>query len=104
MLRPRPSSAQRCIERQRAAQGGRAYNTGHRTRRRGYTERSTGMASQPPILDERVKDEGGLATVVRFLLQVFAFFLLIPPWGIIVWFYSVKIVSEYAHGSIFRRG
>ncbi|MEX2226696.1 MAG: slipin family protein [Dehalococcoidia bacterium] len=30
--------------------------------------------------------------------------LLIPPWGFIVWFYSVKIVSEYERGVIFRLG
>jgi regulator of protease activity HflC (stomatin/prohibitin superfamily) len=65
------------------------------------------MASQPPIRpvrEERIKDEAGLASIVRFLLQVFAFFLLIPPWGILVWFYSVKIVSEYERGVIFRLG
>ncbi len=65
------------------------------------------MASQPPtgpVREERIKDEAGLASVVRFLLQVFAFVLLIPPWGILVWFYSVKIVSEYERGVIFRLG
>src|SRR5438874_1131601 len=56
---------------------------------------------QPEI---RVKDEGGLASVVRILLTIFSFFLLIPPWGFIVWFYSVKIVSEYERGVIFRLG
>jgi regulator of protease activity HflC (stomatin/prohibitin superfamily) len=45
-----------------------------------------------------------MASVVRVLLQFFAFFLLIPPWGFIVWFYSVKIVSEYERGVIFRLG
>jgi regulator of protease activity HflC (stomatin/prohibitin superfamily) len=65
------------------------------------------MASQPPvgpIREERIKDEGGLASIVRFLMQAFAFFLLVPPWGILVWFYSVKIVSEYERGVIFRMG
>jgi regulator of protease activity HflC (stomatin/prohibitin superfamily) len=65
------------------------------------------MASQPPvgpIREERIKDEGGLAAVVRFLMQAFAFVLLVPPWGILVWFYSVKIVSEYERGVIFRMG
>jgi regulator of protease activity HflC (stomatin/prohibitin superfamily) len=65
------------------------------------------MASQPPagpIGEERIKDEGGLAAVVRFLMQAFAFVLLVPPWGILVWFYSVKIVSEYERGVIFRMG
>ena len=54
--------------------------------------------------EERAKDEGGLAAIVRVLLTVFAFFLLIPPWGFIVWFYSVKIVAEYERGVIFRLG
>src|SRR5438067_457912 len=56
---------------------------------------------QPEI---RAKDEAGLASVVRWLLTIFSFFLLIPPWGFIVWFYSVKIVSEYERGVIFRLG
>ena len=54
--------------------------------------------------DERIKDEAGLASVVRIILTAFAFLLLIPPWGFIVWFYSVKIVSEYERGVIFRLG
>ena len=67
------------------------------------------MASQipdevRPVEDTRAKDEGGLAAVVRVLLTAFAFFLLIPPWGFIVWFYSVKIVAEYERGVIFRLG
>ncbi len=57
---------------------------------------------QPP--EERAKDAGGLAAVVRVLLTIFAFILLLPPWGIIVWFYSVKIVAEYERGVIFRLG
>lgn len=59
--------------------------------------------SLPPRF-ERAKDEGGLAAVIRVLLIIFAFVLMIPPWGIIVWFYSVKIVSEYERGVIFRLG
>jgi regulator of protease activity HflC (stomatin/prohibitin superfamily) len=67
------------------------------------------VANQPPEMrpppdDARVKDEGGLAAVVRVLLTAFAFLLLIPPWGFLVWFYSVKIVSEYERGVIFRLG
>ncbi|MDE3095030.1 MAG: slipin family protein [Chloroflexota bacterium] len=54
--------------------------------------------------DERAKDEGGLAGGIRLLLTIFSFFLLIPPWGFLVWFYSVKIVSEYERGVIFRMG
>jgi len=57
-----------------------------------------------PPEDERVKDEGGLAGGIRLLLTAFAFFLLIPPWGFFVWFYSVKIVAEYERGVIFRMG
>src|SRR5437762_13859918 len=56
---------------------------------------------QPEI---RAKDEGGLASVVPTLLTIFSFILLIPPWGFIVWFYSVKIVAEYQRGLIFRLG
>ncbi len=65
------------------------------------------MASQippTPLREDRAKDEAGMASVVRLLLQAFAFFLLIPPWGFLVWFYSVKIVSEYERGVIFRLG
>ncbi len=57
-----------------------------------------------PAREDRAKDEAGLAAVVRFLLTIFAFFLLIPPWGFLVWFYSVKIVAEYERGVIFRLG
>jgi regulator of protease activity HflC (stomatin/prohibitin superfamily) len=63
------------------------------------------MAIQMPAPeDERIKDEGGFAGAIRILLTIFAFILLIPPWGFIVWFYSVKIVSEYERGVIFRMG
>ena len=63
------------------------------------------MASElPRVPDVSPKNEAGLASVVRVLLTIFAFFLLIPPWGFIVWFYSVKIVSEYERGVIFRLG
>ena len=57
---------------------------------------------RPPI--ERAKDEGGLAAFVRILLTGFAYLLMIPPWGIIVWFFTVKIVAEYERGVIFRLG
>ena len=57
-----------------------------------------------PAREDRAKDEGGLAAIVRLLLTIFAFILLIPPWGFFVWFYSVKIVSEYERGVIFRLG
>jgi len=57
-----------------------------------------------PAREDRAKDEVGLASVVRLLLTIFAFFLLIPPWGFLVWFYSVKIVAEYERGVIFRLG
>ncbi len=60
------------------------------------------MPTGAPI--ERAKDEGGIASVVRVLLTIFSFFLLIPPWGFLVWFYSVKIVAEYERGVIFRLG
>jgi len=60
--------------------------------------------TQRPPGPERVRDEGGLASVVRVLLTAFAFLLLIPPWGFLVWFYSVKIVAEYERGVIFRLG
>ncbi len=63
------------------------------------------MTSQtPPEPPSRIASEGGLAAVVRWLLTIFAFILLIPPWGFLVWFYSVKIVSEYERGVIFRLG
>ncbi len=58
----------------------------------------------PPVREVRAEDEGGFAAVVRVLLTVFAFILLLPPWGFIVWFYSVKIVAEYERGVIFRLG
>ena len=65
------------------------------------------MANQvPPELqrEERAKDEGGLASVVRVLLTIFSYFLLLPPWGFIVLFFAVKIVAEYERGVIFRLG
>ncbi len=65
------------------------------------------MASQIPpeqVREPRLKDEAGLASIVRVLLQAFSFVLLLPPWGFLVWFYSVKIVSEYERGVIFRLG
>lgn len=62
------------------------------------------IETPPERRDERAADEGGMAAVVRWLLTAFAFFLLIPPWGFLVWFYSVKIVAEYERGVIFRLG
>jgi regulator of protease activity HflC (stomatin/prohibitin superfamily) len=65
------------------------------------------MASEMPQQrppEQRAKDEGGLAGLIRILLTIFSFILLIPPWGFIVWFFSVKIVSEYERGVIFRLG
>ncbi|MHB8375899.1 MAG: SPFH domain-containing protein, partial [Dehalococcoidia bacterium] len=62
------------------------------------------MPGMGPPVDERAKDEAGLAGGIRLLLTAFSFFLLIPPWGFLVWFYSVKIVSEYERGVIFRMG
>ena len=66
------------------------------------------MTSEIPpharLREEPPRDEGGLAAVVRWMLTGFAFFLLIPPWGFLVWFYSVKIVAEYERGVIFRLG
>jgi regulator of protease activity HflC (stomatin/prohibitin superfamily) len=58
----------------------------------------------PPVRDERAKDEGGLASAVRVFLTGLAYFLLLPPWGFLVYFYSVKIVAEYERGVIFRLG
>jgi regulator of protease activity HflC (stomatin/prohibitin superfamily) len=60
--------------------------------------------SRIPQHEERIEDEQGAAAVVRWLLTALAYFLLIPPWGIIVALYSVKIVSEYERGVIFRMG
>ncbi|HWQ27439.1 MAG TPA: slipin family protein [Dehalococcoidia bacterium] len=47
---------------------------------------------------------GGLASFIRWLLTALSIVLLIPPWGILVWFYSVRIVQEYERGVIFRLG
>ncbi|MBF6599060.1 MAG: slipin family protein [Dehalococcoidia bacterium] len=58
--------------------------------------------TRPP--ETRVEDEGGAAAGIRWFLTVLAWFLLIPPWGFIVYFYAVKIVSEYERGVIFRMG
>ena len=57
-----------------------------------------------PAPEDRAKNAGGMAAVVRVLLTIFSFILLIPPWGFLVWFYAVKIVSEYERGVIFRLG
>ncbi len=60
--------------------------------------------SQMPPPEERIKDEQGAAAVIRWFLTGLAYVLLIPPWGFIVALYSVKIVSEYERGVIFRMG
>ena len=60
------------------------------------------MSNRPPEI--RIEDEGGAASGIRWFLTALAWFLLIPPWGFIVYFYSVKIVSEYERGVIFRMG
>ena len=63
------------------------------------------MTMRDPNLEPpRVESEGGTAALIRWLLTVFSFILLIPPWGFIVWFYAVKIVQEYERGVIFRMG
>jgi regulator of protease activity HflC (stomatin/prohibitin superfamily) len=65
------------------------------------------VASQIPpeiVREEPAKNEGGFASIVRWILTAFGFFLLIPPWGFIVWFFAVKIVAEYERGVIFRLG
>jgi regulator of protease activity HflC (stomatin/prohibitin superfamily) len=59
-------------------------------------------ATRPPEI--RAEDEGGAAAGIRWFLTALAWFLLLPPWGFIVYFYSVKIVSEYERGVIFRMG
>ncbi|HXF50132.1 MAG TPA: slipin family protein [Dehalococcoidia bacterium] len=45
-----------------------------------------------------------LASFIRWFLTALSILLLIPPWGILVWFYSVRIVQEYERGVIFRLG
>jgi len=40
----------------------------------------------------------------RILLIALGFFLLIPPWGFIVYPYAIRIVQEYERGVIFRLG
>jgi regulator of protease activity HflC (stomatin/prohibitin superfamily) len=65
------------------------------------------IAEPPPSItppDERAKDEGGLSGLVRIMLTGFAYFLMIPPWGILVWFFTVKVVAEYERGVVFRLG
>lgn len=47
---------------------------------------------------------GGLAAFIRWFLTALSIVLLIPPWGILVWLYSVRIVQEYERGVIFRLG
>ncbi len=65
------------------------------------------MASQlapPPSFENRPKDERGLASGARLVLTILSFCLLVPPWGFLVWLYSVRIVSEYERGVVFRMG
>ena len=45
-----------------------------------------------------------MTTFVRFVLTGFAFFLLIPPWGLFFYPYAIRIVQEYERGVIFRLG
>lgn len=64
------------------------------------------MASElPPGIErpefEQTPNEGGLASVVRWLLTGLSFFLLLIP---ITWFFAVKIVAEYERGVKFRLG
>jgi regulator of protease activity HflC (stomatin/prohibitin superfamily) len=62
---------------------------------------------RPPEMrapEQRAKDEGGFAGFVRIMLTGLAYLLMIPPWGIIVWFFAFKIVNEYERGVIFRLG
>src|SRR5262245_16031045 len=54
-----------------------------------------------PALPERTPSEGGLSSIVRWLLTALSFFLLLIP---ITWFFAVKIVAEYERGVIFRLG
>jgi len=42
--------------------------------------------------------------IARAMLMALAFFLLIPPWGFLVYPYAIRIVQEYERGVIFRLG
>jgi regulator of protease activity HflC (stomatin/prohibitin superfamily) len=42
--------------------------------------------------------------IARAFLIGLAILLLIPPWGFLTYFYSIKIVQEYERGVIFRLG
>ena len=64
------------------------------------------MASElPPGVEPaspgRTPSEGGLSSIVRWLLTGLSFLLLLIP---ITWFFAVKIVAEYERGVIFRLG
>ncbi len=59
---------------------------------------------QPAGKETEPQVAGGLASFIRWILTVLSFVLLLPPWGFIVWFYSVRIVQEYERGVIFRLG
>lgn len=53
---------------------------------------------------EPTREEDAASGLVRKALIVLAFILLIPPWGFLTLFYSVRIVQEYERGVIFRLG
>jgi regulator of protease activity HflC (stomatin/prohibitin superfamily) len=42
--------------------------------------------------------------MARAMMIAFGFFLLIPPWGFLVYPYAIRIVQEYERGVIFRLG
>lgn len=46
----------------------------------------------------------GMARAIQAILVAMAFILLLPPFGFITWFTSVRIVQEYERGVIFRLG
>ncbi len=46
----------------------------------------------------------GLSKAIQGILVALAFILLLPPFGFITWFTSVRIVQEYERGVIFRLG
>lgn len=62
------------------------------------------MTQAPEARSPEPEVAGGLASFIRWLLTALSILLLIPPWGFLVWFYSVRIVQEYERGVIFRLG